>query len=401
MPLTNSQVRSLQPKDRPYRKSDDRCLYVEVFPTGSKLWRYKYRYNGKEKRLALGAYPKVKLREARRRRDAARLLLDDGIDPLLERKRAKASRRLGAGNTFSSIAEEFIRKREKERLATATVRKSRWFLSLLQPDIGRLPLDDIDAQLLLAPLKRLEARGLHETAKKTLSFASRVFRYGVATRRASSDPAALLRGSLITHKPQHYAAVLDKDRLADLLRAIDDYDSPVTRLALKVLAHVFLRPGELRLATWDEVDFEKAVWTIPADRTKLRRAHFVPLSPTVIELLRETHRLTGPDGYLFPALHTRQSPMSENTLNVALRRMGFNKDEATSHGFRATASTFLNECSPFSADAIERALAHGPSSAVRAAYHRGQHWDERVRMAQWWSEFLQGLQAKSAAARAA
>lgn len=401
MPLTDTQVRALTPKDRSYRKTDDRGLYVEVFPRGSKLWRFKYRYNGKEKRLALGAYPQVKLGEARRKRDAARLQLDEGLDPSLERKRAKASRRLGASNTFSSIANEFIRKREKEDVSEATAKKARWFLSLLEPDIGGLPLDDINPQLLLAPLKRLEARGRHESAKKTLSFASRVFRFGVATGRASSDPAALLRGALITHKPRHYAAILDQDRLADLLRAIDRYDGPVTRLALKILAHVFLRPGELRLATWNEIDFDKAVWTIPADRTKMRRAHFVPLSATVIKLLRETHQLTGPDGYVFSPLHTRQSPMSENTLNVALRRMGFKNDEATSHGFRATASTFLNECSPFSADAIERALAHGPSSAVRAAYHRGEHWNERVQMAEWWSEFLQDVQAKSATARAA
>ena len=401
MPLTDAQVRALIPGDRSYRRSDDRGLYVEVFPTGSKLWRYKYRYNGKEKRLALGSYPNVKLGEARRKRDAARSQLNDGIDPLLERKRAKASRRLGASNTFSSIAEEYIRKRESEGLAEATAAKARWFVSLLEPTIGTLALDDIDPRLLLCPLKHLEARGLHETAKKTLNLASRVFRYGVVTGRASSNPAALLVGALITHKPRHYAALLHKDRLAELLRAVDDYDSPVTRLALKILAHVFLRPGELRLATWEEVDFEKAVWTIPAERTKKRRTHFVPLSPTVIELLRETRHLTGPAGYIFPALNTRHSPMSENTLNAALRRMGFKKDEATSHGFRATASTFLNECSPFSADAIERALAHAPMNAVRAAYHRSEHWNERVQMAVWWSEFLQKLQETKPAARAA
>jgi integrase len=372
-----------------------------VFANGSKLWRYKYRYNGKEKRLALGSYPQVKLGEARRKRDAARLQLDDGFDPLLERKRAKASRRIGASNTFSSIAEEFIRKREKEGFALATAAKARWFASLLEPTVGPLALDDIDPQLLLLPLKRLEGRGLHETAKKTLSFASRVFRYGVATRRASSNPAALLTGALITHKPRHYAAILDEARLTDLMRAIDDYGSPITRLALKILANVFLRPGELRLATWNEVDFDKAVWTIPAARTKMRRVHFVPLSLTVIQLLRETHELTGPSGYIFPASTTPRCPMSENTLNAALRRMGFKKDEVTSHGFRATASTLLNECSPFSADAIELALAHAPASAVRAVYHRGQHWEERVQMAQWWSEFLQKIEGRSSAAQAA
>jgi integrase len=371
-----------------------------VFPTGSKLWRYKYRYIGKEKRLALGAYPHVKLAEARRKRDAARLQLDSGLDPSLERKRAKANRRAGAINTFGSIAAEYIRKREDEGLATATAEKLRWFTSLLEP-ISSLALDDIDPQLLLAPLKRLEARGRHETAKKSLSFAGRVFRYGVATRRASSNPAELLKGALLTHKARHYAAILNKSRLADLLEAIDEYDSPITRLALKILANVFVRPGELRLATWDEIDFENAVWKIPASRMKMRKTHLVPLSPAVVLLLRETHDLTGPAGLIFPATSKPQAPMSENTMNAALRRMGFAKEEATSHGFRATASTLLNECGQFSADAIERALAHEPASAVRAAYHRGQHWDERVQMARWWSEFLQNLHVRSSAARAA
>jgi integrase len=401
MPLTDAQIRALKATERPYRKSDNRGLYIEVFPIGSKLWRYKYRFGGKEKRLALGCYPQVKLGEARRRRDAARLQLNGGVDPSLERKRAKAGRRIGASNTFSSIAEEFIRKREKEGLAPATASKARWFVSLLEPTIGSLALGDIGPTLLLLPLKRLEARGLHETAKKTLNIASRVFRHGVVTGRAKADPAALLVGALITHKPNHYAAVLNQARLGDLLRAIDDYDSPITRLALKILAHVFLRPGELRFAKWDEIDFEKGVWTIPADRTKMRRAHFVPLSRTVIELLREAHRLGEPHGYVFPALNKRNSPMSENTLNIALRRMGFKKNEATSHGFRATASTFLNELSPFSADAIERALAHAPKSAVRAVYHRGEHWDERVQMAQWWSEFLTNVERGERAAKAA
>jgi len=401
MSLTDAEVRALTTLKRSYRKWDSRGLYVEVRPTGSKLWHYKYRINGKEKRLALGSYPKVKLAQARSMRDAARLQLDQGIDPSLERKRAKASRHLGANDTFSAIATEYIRKREKEGLAEATAAKARWFLKLLEPTIGTLPLNDIDPQLLLAPLKRLEARGLHETAKKTRSFASRVFRYGVATGRASADPAALLAGALTTHKPKHYAAILEKDRLGELLAAIDQYQSPITRLALKILSHVFLRPGELRLATWSEIDLEKAVWTIPAERTKMRRLHFVPLCPAVIELLKEAHRLSGPTGYVFPASHTRKLPMSENTLNAALRRMGFDKEEATAHGFRATASTLLNESGQFSADAIERALAHAPASAVRAAYSRGQYWDERVQMAKWWSGFLQNLYVAGPAARAA
>jgi integrase len=394
MPLTDAQLRSLKPQvERCYRKFDGEGLYVEVSPDGAKRWRYKYRYAGKEKRLALGVYPRVKLAEARKGKEAARRLLDDGIDPSLERKKAKASRRLGASNTFSSVAKEYIRKCEKEGKASATITKASWYSSLLEPTIGALPLNEIDPQLLLSALRRIEARGLHETANKTRGFAARVFRHGIVTGRATSNPAVHLAGALTAPKAQHRAAILEKSRLTDFLKAVDAYSSPVTRLALKILAHVFIRPGELRFATWTEVDFDNAVWAIPAERTKMRKPHHVPLSSSVIQLLREAHQLTGPTGYVFPALHTRRLPMSENTLNAALRRMGFKKDEASAHGFRSTASTFLNESGLFSSDAIERALAHAPTNAVRAAYHRGEHWPERIKMAKWWSEFLQALQA--------
>lgn len=388
MALTDSQVRALVPGERPYKRFDGNGLYIEVAPTGSKLWRLKFRFNGTEKRLALGAYPSVKLADARRKSDAARVQLHEGIDPCLERKRSKATRRLDATNTFAAVAQEYIRKREKEGAAEATAKKAHWFLGFLEPTVGSLPLNDIDPQLLLSALKGIERGGRHETAKKARSFASRVFRYGVATGRCSSDPAALLSGALTAPKPKHRAAFLEQSQLAAFLKAADCYSSPVTRLALKILPHVFLRPGELRFADWTEVDFEKAVWVIPAERAKMRRPHYVPLSSVVIQLLRETYDLTGPSGYLFPASHTRRVSMSENTLNAALRRMGFDKTQVTAHGFRATASTFLNESGNFSPDAIERALAHAPSSKVRAAYHRAEYWPERVRMAQWWSEFL-------------
>ena len=314
------------------------------------------------------------------------------MDPCLDRKRSKATHRLDSENTFVAVANEFIRKREKDGMAEATAKKARWFLRLLEPTIGSLPLNDIDPQLLLAALRSIERRGRHETAKKARSFASRVFRYGVATGRGVADPATLLNGALIAPKPKHHAAILDQTQLADFLKAADGYSSPITRLALKILPHIYLRPGELRLATWAEIDFEKAVWVIPAERAKMRRPHVVPLSSVVIQLLRETHQLTGLSGFVFPASHTGRRPMSENTLNAALRRMGFDKTQATAHGFRSTASTFLNESGEFSADAIERALAHTPSSAVRAAYHRGEHWIERVRMAKWWSGFLNNLE---------
>lgn len=392
MSLTDAEVRSLKPNPaKAYRRFDGGGLYVEVTPTGSRLWHFKFRFGGKEKRIAIGPYPRVKLGEARKARDRYRILLEDGVDPLLARKREKAARSLASTNTFLAVAQQYIRKREREGLAPATVGKLRYFLTFLEPAIGSLAIGDIDPQLLLLPLKRLEARGLNETATKTRSFASRVFLYAVANGLTAQNPAALLTGSLTAPRPKHRAAILDHTRLNEFLKAADEYSSPITRLALKILPHVFVRPGELRFATWDEIDFEKAEWTIPAERTKMRRPHRVPLSGTVIALFREAHQLTGPMGYIFHASHTRRRPMSENTLNAALRRMGFTKDEATAHGFRSTASTFLNESGLFSADAIERSLAHAPLSAVRAAYHRGPHWDERVRMAEWWSGFLLDL----------
>ena len=391
MALTDAGIRGMQPRVQSFKKADGRGLSLLVTPRGSKLWRLKYRFGGKEKQLALGAYPQVSLSEARKLRDAARSKIDQGIDPCIERKKQKAARRLASENSFLAIAEEYICKMRKER-ASATVIKANWFLSLLTPAIGQMPVSEVDPQMLLAALRRLEARGTYETAKKTRSFASRVFRYAVVTGRANSDPAALLSGALVSPKARHYAAILEPDALGSLLRAIDGYDgNPITRQALRILPHVFVRPGELRLSTWSEFELEKAIWTIPAGRMKVRRPHALPLSESVISMLAELRELTGSSGYVFPSVHSPRKPMSENTLNAALRRMGYAKEEVTAHGFRATASSLLNESGMWSPDAIERALSHSPRDKIRGVYHRGQHWEERVRMAAWWSDFLQRL----------
>tara|TARA_B100000678_G_scaffold290613_1_gene303997 strand:- start:8096 stop:9328 length:1233 start_codon:yes stop_codon:yes gene_type:complete len=389
MALKDAEIRALRAADKPIRKADGKGLYIEAVPSGSKLWRLKYRIGGKEKRLALGAYPDVSLAEARIRRDVARRQIADGIDPLVERKRQKAVAKVSAEDSFSRIAAEYIEKMEKEGRAEATLKKARWVAGLLNPAIGSMPVSNIDPQMLLAALKRLEAKGNYETAKKTRSFASRVFRYAVATGRAKNDPAQLLQGALVSPKARHYAAILEPGKLGELLRAIDGYSgSPITKYALHIAPHVFVRPGELRHAEWNEIDLGKSIWRIPAGKMKARREHAVPLSKQVVSLFHELRSLTGPDGFAFPAFHTRRLPMSENTVNAAFRRMGFSKDEITAHGLRSTASTLLNESGLWNPDAIERALAHGFSDAVRGAYHRGQHWDERVRMAQWWSDYL-------------
>jgi integrase len=384
MTLKATEISAFRAKDAPYRKADEKGLYLEVFPNGSKLWRLKYRIAGKEKRLALGAWPEITLAKARQSRDDARIQISDGVDPALERKKGKAVAKLSAANTFASIGAEYIeRKMEAEGKAPATILKARWFLDLLNPAIGQLPITDVDPQMLLAAIKRLEAKGNYETAKKCRSFASRVFRYAVWTGRAKIDPAAMLQGALVTKKAKHYAAILEPAKLGQLLRSIDVYDgNPVTRLALQIAPHVFVRPGELRHAEWAEFG-----------KMKARCPHSVLLSSQVVALIHELAELTGKERYLFPSAYTPLRPMSENTVNVAFRRMGYTKDEMTAHGFRASASTMLNESGLWNPDAVERALAHGDSNAVRGAYSRGSYWPERVKMAQWWSDYLDKLRA--------
>ncbi len=393
MSLKALEISAFRAKDAPYRKADEKGLYLEIFPNGSKLWRLKYRIAGKEKRLALGAWPEISLAKARIARDDARTQIGDGIDPALERKKSKAVAKLNAENTFAAIGAEYIeRKLEGEGKAPATVAKARWFLELLHPAIGLLPVTDVDPQMLLAAIKKLEFKGNYETAKRCRSFASRVFRYAVWTGRAKIDPAAMLQGALVTKKAKHYAAILKPEKLGQLLRSIDIYDgNPITRFALQIAPHVFVRPGELRHAEWAEFDLDAAIWNIPAGKMKARRAHSVPLSSQVIALIRELAKVTGGERYLFPSTYTPARPMSENTVNVALRRMGFTKEEMTAHGFRASASTLLNESGLWNPDAIERALAHGDSSVNRGTYARGVYWEERVKMAQWWSDYLDKL----------
>lgn len=392
MALSDTAIRGAKPRERPYKLADEKGLYLLVNASGSKLWRLKYRFGGQEKKLALGAYPDVSLKDARRRSDAARRRIVEGSDPSVERRRDKAAAALSAATTFKSVADEYIDKTEREGRAEATVAKSRWVLSLMEASLGRRPIADIQPPDVLAVLKKMEQRGNLETARRSRAFASRVFRYAVATGRATADPAAPLQGALTAPIRKHHGAILEPKRVGELLRAIDGYDGqPITQLALKFAPHVFVRPGEMRHAEWAEVDFDAAVWRIPAGKMKARQPHSVPLSRQSIGLLRAVGELTGGGRYIFPSLRTPREPMSENTVNAALRRLGFSGDEMTAHGFRAMASTLLNESGKWHPDAIERALAHKDGDSVRAAYHRGAHWAERVEMAQWWSDYLDTL----------
>jgi integrase len=392
MALSDTAIRAAKPSKKQFKLYDDGGLLLIVKPSGGKLWRLKYRYLGKEQALSLGRYPDVGLKDARAGRDKARRLIASGKNPAFEKKRAAVAASVGAANTFSAIAEELIAKREREGLKDITTGKARWLLSLLVADLGERPIAEIEPFELLAMLKKVEASGRLETAKRLLAFAGRVFRHAVATTRAGRNVAADLQGALVAPQVKHHAAIIEPAAVGAMLRAIDGFDGQqVTIWALRLAPHVFVRPGELRQAEWSEIDLKAAVWRIPASRMKMKREHVVPLSKQAIEILTAARGLTGNGRFVFPGQRTPQRPMSENTLNAALRRLGYGSDEMTSHGFRSTASTLLNESVKWSADAIERALAHGDTDGVRRAYHRGAHWAERVQMAQWWSDYLDGL----------
>jgi integrase len=392
MALTDIAVRNAKAGAKPYKVGDGGGLYLLVTPAGGKLWRLKFRAAGKEKLLSLGRWPELSLANARKGRDKAREALAAGADPAREKQQAKHRARVSAANTFEEIAQEFIDKRRREGMSGSTADKSEYYISRMGPILARMPIAEITVPDLLAVLRRIEANGNYETARRVLQLSGRVFRYAIATARVASDPSRDLRGALTAPKPKHYGAIIEPKRAGELLRAIDGYEGQaLTKIAMQLSANVFVRPGELRHAEWNDIDLGAALWIIPATKMKMRKAHHVPLSRQSVELLRELHEITGPAGYVFTSIRSRSRPMSENTINAGLRRLGFTGDEMTAHGFRAMASTLLNESGKWHPDAIERALAHGDDDRVRAAYHRGAHWKERVEMAQWWSDYLDQL----------
>lgn len=395
MALTDVAVRNAKPGAKPVKLADGAGMFLLVTPAGGKLWRLKYRLDGREKLLAMGAYPDVGLSDARKRRAEARALIAQGKDPSREKQRNKVRSRIQAADTFAVIATEYCAKRRRDGekgWSPATAGRSEYLLSLLNSSVGRLAISEIEPADVLDAVRKIEAKGNLESARRTLQLASMVFRYAIATARLRSDPTRDLRGALTAPKVTHYGAITDAKGAGELLRAIDGYEgSGTTKLALQIAPHVFVRPGELRHAEWSEFDLDGALWIIPAGKMKMRKAHQVPLSRQAVALFREVQSITGPNGFVFPSVRTRTRPMSENTINAGLRRLGYASDEMTGHGFRAMASTLLNESGKWHPDAIERALAHGDDDKVRAAYHRGAHWKERVEMAQWWSDYLDAL----------
>ena len=392
MTLTSLAVSKAKPRDKQYKLTDERGLCLLVMPNGGRYWRLRYQFAGKSKSLALGVYPDVSLAKARERRDRARELLADGIDPSAHRKNAAAEAELEATSSFRVVAEEWLKKRKREGLGEVTLAKAKWLLDFAYPTLGDRKISTIKTLELLDVLRSVEGRGRHESARRLRSVCGRVFRYAIATGRAEHDLTANLRDALITPKVKHLAAITNSQQVGPLLRAIDDFDGHgVTRAALRLAPHVFVRPGELRHAEWTEIDFTGAVWSIPAAKMKMRRPHRVPLSRQSIAILREIQKVTGKWQFIFPGFQSLRRPMSENALNGALRRLGYSGEEMTSHGFRAMASTLLNEMGKWHPDAIERQLAHVESDAVRRAYSRGEYWEERVQMMQEWSDYLDRL----------
>jgi integrase len=393
--LTDVAVRNAKPGPKPYKMGDSHGLFLLVQPTGGKLWRFKYRVDGREKKLSIGPYPEIGLGEARRRRDEAREAMAAGKDPAREKQRDKVRAKVEAENTFAAITAEFCEKRKRDgqrAWAPATAKRCEYLLSILCGSIGNMPIAEVEPADVLVAVRRIEGKGKLESARRTLQLAGSVFRYAVATARLKSDPTRDLKGALTSPTVTHYGAVIDPAGVGELLRSIDGYEGqPITKFAMQLAPHVFVRPGELRHAEWLEIDLEGALWTIPASKTKMRKEHLVPLSRQAIAILKGVQPLTGQGGYVFPSVRTHRRPMSDNTINAGLRRLGYATDEMTAHGFRAMASTLLNESGKWNPDAIERALAHGDTDKVRAAYHRGAHWKERVAMAQWWSDYLDEL----------
>lgn len=387
--LTDTAIRGAKAKEKPYKLADARGLYLLVKPNGARLWRLKYRVHGREKLLSVGMYPDVSLKIAREHREDARRLMAVGVDPGAKRKAERAAR----ADTFEAIAREWLNLKSKSLTERTYDKRVSRFESFVFPYLGKRPISAITAPDLLTILKRVEARGKNETAHRVRSESSAVFRYAIATGRAERDPAADLRGALAPVVVRNHAAITEPTKIGELLRAIHGYSGqPATDYALKLLPLTFVRPGELRGAEWSEFDLDRAEWRIPGARMKMREQHIVPLSSQAVTLLRELHPLTGSGRYLFPSLRTSERTISNNTLNAALRRLGYTGNEMVSHGFRSMASTCLNERG-WNPDLIELQLAHAERDEVRGAYNRAQRLDERRKMMQAWSDYLDGLRA--------
>lgn len=393
-PLSGTQVQNAKPAKKNYKLFDGKGLFLLVATGGGRLWHFKYRFEGKEKKLSFGTYPEVSLADAREKRDAARKQVAAGIDPGEARKAEKRVGSEKAANSFEAVAREWHARQKGVWSEGHAVRTLQRLEHNVFPCVGARPIAAITAPELLMVFRRIESRGALETAHRARFVCGQVFRYAVATGRAERDPAADLRGALTPIKTRHHAAITDPKQVAELLRAIDAYQgSFVVKSALQLAPLLFVRPGELRQAEWSEIDFEAAEWSIPAERMKMKVAHLVPLSDQAVAILRELHALTGRSRFLFPSGRSFTRPMSNNAVNAGLRRMGYSVDEMTGHGFRAMARTILDEVLQVRVDFIEHQLAHAVKDPNGRAYNRTAHLAERRKMMQTWADYLGGLKA--------
>ena len=392
--LTDAKLRALKPKDKLYRVADGNGLVIEISKSGARLWRYRYRYGGKATMASLGEYPSVSLSDARSERDRIRGLLRGGANPSLVRRTERAAQIEHAASTFGAIAMELLEKRAKEGLAPQSVKRERRLIEKDLASIQDLPIDAVSAPLLLEALRKLERRGVIETAHRARAHAGRVFRYGIATGRATRNPASDLVGALEKTKTKHLASLTEPDEIGALLRAFDAYSgATVTTTALKLAPLFFVRPGELRRAQWADFNLDAGEWRYTTSKTKT--AHIVPLSTQAVALLRELYPITRRSAFVFPSVRGADRPMSENTINVALRTMGYDGSTMTGHGFRAMARTVLDEVLGFRPDLIEHQLAHAVRDPLGRAYNRTTHLAERKRMMQAWANYLDGLKRES------
>jgi len=392
MALTDALIKAAKPQEKLYELIDERGLTLEVTPQGAKRWRFRFQLNGKRNRLSLGLYPEVRLKDARMRRDEMRILIANGIDPALERATQREAEK--GVNQFETIAREWFTKFSanwtKGHAATVLARLEQNVF----PFIGKEPINELTAPAILQTIQRVEARGALETAHRIRQICSQVFRYAITIGKADRDPAADIRGALPPVAVRHHPSITDPKAIAQLLKAIDAFSGTHTvRCALRFIPLVFVRSGELREAEWTEFNFDAAEWLIPAHRMKMRVQHIVPLSRQAIAILKDVQPLTGSGRYVFPSLRTYTRPISENTINASLRRLGYSKEEMTCHGFRSMASTLLNEHG-WNRDAIERQLAHTESNSVRAAYNYAEILPERRKMMQWWADYLDSLRSE-------
>lgn len=401
--LTDIAARRAKAKDKPYKLAAGGGLYLEVTPTGSKYWRMKYRFAGREKRLAIGVYPEVTLKQAVIARDAARALLREGRDPSAVKQAAKHLIRVAAENSLEAVAREWLEVKAPGWTALQLDKERSRLENHAFPWVGKVPIAELGVADIKPLLSRLVKRGHTDQAHRLRQGLSRIFRFAIATERAERDPAGDLRDTLPVHNKRNFASILEPEQVGELLRAIDGYAGTFpTACALKLAPLWFVRPGELRAAQWSEFDLDskEPTWAIPAIRSKMRKAdkenprtppHLVPLSGQAVAVLRELQQFTGTGHFLFPSVRDRRRPMSENTINAALRRLGYDKETMTGHGFRHLASTLLNEMG-FHRDAIERQLAH-KEPGVRGVYNKAKHMPERRQMMQAWADYLDSLRS--------